>query len=80
MVPSFNTLIVFNVAAATVHAVTPVSPYAPGKRWSVTGWWSHAGGPADPPEPAGFARWGVGAASYGAQPLALDEARGLLAL
>ncbi|MCY1008118.1 2OG-Fe(II) oxygenase [Nannocystis pusilla] len=80
VVPSFNTLIVFNVAAETVHAVTPVSPYARGKRLGVTGWWSHAAGLADPSEPAGFARWGVGAASYGAQPLALDEARGLLAL
>lgn len=80
VVPSFNTLIVFNVAAETVHAVTPVSPYARGKRLSVTGWWSHSAATDEAPEPAGFARWGVGAASYGAQPLALDAARGLLAL
>lgn len=37
---SFNTLTLFNVSPATIHFVTPVSPYATGRRISVNGWWT----------------------------------------
>ena len=38
--PLFNCLILFNVAASSLHLVTAVSPYARGKRLAVSGWWT----------------------------------------
>lgn len=77
--PTFNTLLLFNVAAETVHAVSPVSPHARGKRLSVTGWWSHAGAPAVD-DRGGFDRWGLAPASYGAAAVPIAEALGVFAL
>lgn len=77
--PTFNTLLLFNVAGATVHAVSPVSPYARGKRLSVTGWWSHTSAPA-PEIKDGFDRWGLGGASYGPAPRPICEPLGVFAL
>jgi Rps23 Pro-64 3,4-dihydroxylase Tpa1-like proline 4-hydroxylase len=37
--PVFNTLLLFNVGPETTHSVTPVSPYAQGKRLAINGWW-----------------------------------------
>jgi hypothetical protein len=39
--PEFNTLLLFLVTDRSEHMVTPVSPFAQGKRLSVTGWWTH---------------------------------------
>ncbi len=47
--PSYNSLILFNVVEQhSYHFVTPVSPYAQGKRLTVNGWWTSDG--SAPPE------------------------------
>ncbi len=79
LVPTFNTLVVFAVATQTVHAVTPVSPYAVGKRLAVTGWWSGAAA-EEPTSVSNRGRWGLAAASYGDAPQAIDERAGVFAL
>jgi hypothetical protein len=52
--PTFNTLILYRVAAESYHAVLPVTPHARGKRFTISGWWTdpdeHAS-PAAPPAP-----------------------------
>lgn len=41
--PSYNSLLMFNVVPwGSYHCVTPVSPYARGKRLTVNGWWTSA--------------------------------------
>jgi len=42
LAPSFNTLVLFNVAPDSYHFVTPVSPYAGAKRLAINGWWTGA--------------------------------------
>jgi hypothetical protein len=37
--PRFNTFVIFHTTLQSYHLVTPVSPYATGKRMTVTGWW-----------------------------------------
>lgn len=37
--PSFNTLYIFTVSTASVHFVSPVTPYAEEKRLCFNGWW-----------------------------------------
>ncbi|MFV8751630.1 2OG-Fe(II) oxygenase [Nannocystaceae bacterium ST9] len=80
VVPGYNTLILFDVSPATVHAVSPVSSFARGKRLSVTGWWSDAG-PARGGDPSGgLNRWGIAHLGPGPEPLALSEPLGVFAL
>jgi hypothetical protein len=43
--PSFNTLLLFRVQPSSMHFVTPVSPYAQGKRLAISGWWTGKVGP-----------------------------------
>jgi len=40
VVPSFNSLILFNVGPDSFHHVTQVSPYATSKRLAISGWWT----------------------------------------
>jgi hypothetical protein len=40
--PAFNTLVLFLVSSRSRHFVTPVSPFATGKRLTVTGWWTNS--------------------------------------
>ena len=39
VLPSFNTLLLFNVERHSKHFVTMVSPHAEGKRLAINGWW-----------------------------------------
>ncbi len=38
--PRFNSLVLFPVSGHSHHLVTPVSPYATGRRLAVAGWWT----------------------------------------
>jgi Rps23 Pro-64 3,4-dihydroxylase Tpa1-like proline 4-hydroxylase len=42
--PAFNALVLFLVTPQSRHFVAPVSPFATGKRMTVTGWWMRARG------------------------------------
>lgn len=50
--PAFNTLIVFRVTNESFHFVSPVAPYAQGKRMTINGWWSRSDQPPDAPSAA----------------------------
>lgn len=55
LAPAFNTLVLFAVGPESYHFVTPVSPYATGKRLAINGWWT--GSPAAAAAPAGAAAY-----------------------
>jgi Rps23 Pro-64 3,4-dihydroxylase Tpa1-like proline 4-hydroxylase len=49
--PAFNHLSLFHTAGGNKHAVTPVAPYARGKRLCINGWWRSRAGVLENPRP-----------------------------
>jgi hypothetical protein len=48
VIPSFNSLLLFNVGTDSDHLVTTVSPYARSKRLAISGWWTSKHPTEDP--------------------------------